>query len=1163
MNDKEIVKSISDSSQKRLDILRDEKGRLLLTDDQKHAVLERGSILVSASAGSGKTSTMIKRILLMIAEGATLRRMLILVYNNSAADELKEKLHNELFRCACSQTGELRERFRKELDELSFCHICTIHAYCQSLIRENFDKLGLSPTFEVLDEQEHAVYMNEALNDVITDYTQRGDSVFLELVDVFSQSRKEDNLKNNIIKLHKLMEIQPDKKDFISCVNECYDSFEDSKFFDILKRYYIEFFTQAKQVFEQTYQQTIGYQYLSKHALRLENAIALCTQIMSAKDVKDMMGACNAYEDVFTRIHQKASPEEKIISDGMKGYFAKFNTFIDELKSLCDNFDRLESAHKQNARYVYKIVEVCEAFSMRLSALKEERNVLSFENLQQKAYELLEADDSPKEDFDAVFVDEYQDVNPTQEAIIRRMIKGECFMVGDVKQSIYGFRLADPAIFISRQLGYAQDALQGTNIYFNRNFRSAYRILSFVNGVFDSVMTKKSADIDYKSEARFELKDIAPVTLEDVSPEGYVQVHLFVNPKAESESASGLYDVTKEVQDEDESTSVREGKFIASEIKRLVGKAIGTSDSGEGKRIGYGDIAVLFHERTGGARKIIPVLKQCGIPVNEGAFSKSATLPERELMAFMRVLDNPMQDIPLAGYLLSFFGGYDESEVAQIASLGGVNLYSKLLLMARGEEYQGTLLSQKASKTLDVLDDYRLKASFKNLSELMNDIIGDYCYDSYLMRKGEGDVYALKSFVQSASKQDMTLGKFVESYCESSDKDKGATGGDRVIVSTFHGYKGLENPIVFLADTAHHFNNDAVKGDLILSGKGFGESNANEKQNNTGLIGINAFDFDEKTKSNTTLSKIAVSKCIKANQLKEEIRLFYVAMTRAKQLMYITASVTEKKSANFGKTSSFGDASCDLDFISNAVFEGSIDCMPIRHFAEDSEVDAPAQSSIVTPVANEKLIEQIKRVEAFEYPYKEATSLAMKYSVSALDSIDDEAVKVFADSAKLGTAYHKVMQYIDYFAKGEEEVKAQIAQMVADGVLDEEEAQKIKPSEIARCLESDIMSLAREAEKKGACMREKSFMMYKSANEVSDAFSAEDKVLVQGVIDLFINDDKKYIVDFKNSALRDEETIEKYRKQLYLYKSAVESAICAKIDGVMLYSFKTGKTIVL
>lgn len=1161
MSDVKIVKSVSNASEKRLDILRDEKGRLLLTDDQKKAVLESGPILVSASAGSGKTSTMIKRILLLIAEGATLRRMLILVYNNAAADELKDKLHNELFKSACAQTGELRERFRKELDELSFCHICTIHAFCQSLIRENFDKLGLSPTFEVLDESEHATYMNEALDEVIAEYCARGGSTFMELVDIFSQSRKEDNLKNNLIKLHKLIEIQPNKSDFATCVSECYDSFENSKFFDILNEYYLSFFSRAKQALLPLSQRAAASDFLKTYSASVNNALVLCEEILRAKSVKEMAIAANAYVKPRAATTQKTPPEDKLIAEYIKGYYKEFDKVVDELKELCEHFDELKPAHEQNAKYVKKLVEVCGTFSEKLAELKKERNVLSFEDLQNKAIELLNADDSAKEDFDVVFVDEYQDVNPTQEAIIRKMIKGDCFMVGDVKQSIYGFRLADPAIFLSRQLGYEKNAKEGTNVYFNRNFRSAYGILNFVNGVFDSAMTKKSADIDYKSEARFELKDVAPVELEDVSPEGYVQLHLFVKPKSESAIANGLYDVTSEEVDDEESASTQEGKFIASEIKKLVGKAKGVGENGQGKRIGYGDIAVLFRSRSTGAREIVRVLKESGIPVNEGAFGKSASLPERELMAFLRVLDNPRQDVPLAGYLLSFFGGYDESELVYIASLGGGCLYDKLTLLARGDKYKDSNLSQKAAATLDKLAEYRLKASFKNLCELMSEIIGDYCYDAYLMRKGEGDVYALKSFVQSASVQDVTLGKFVESYCETDGNDRGATGGDRVIISTFHGYKGLENPIVFVSDIAFGFNYESSSGDLILSGKGYGDGT--QAGNNKGLVGMNVFDFDKKQKSTVTLSKKAVVKCIKDNQLKEEIRLFYVALTRAKQIMYLTASVSETKSAAFGKTAHIDDVGCALDLISNAVFEDAVSCMPIRHYAgEDGNCDMPS-SALVTPLVNDKLIEKIKQVEAFEYPHKEATALAMKYSVSALDCIDDTAVSVFEEAAKIGTAYHKVMQYIDYFASGENEAEKEISRMVQEGLLDAEEAKSVKASDIARCLESDVMAMAREGEKKGVCMREKAFMMYKPASEVSDAFTSNDKVLVQGVIDLFINDQKKYIVDFKNSALRDEQTIEKYRKQLYLYKSAVESAIGAKIDGVMLYSFKTGKTVVL
>ena len=187
----------------------------------------------------------------------------------------------------------------------------------------------------------------------------------------------------------------------------------------------------------------------------------------------------------------------------------------------------------------------------------------------------------------------------------------------------------------------------------------------------------------------------------------------------------------------------------------------------------------------------------------------------------------------------------------------------------------------------------------------------------------------------------------------------------------------------------------------------------------------------------------------------------------------------------------------------------------------------------------------------------------MKYSVSALDSADDDAVQVFEEAAKRGTAYHKVMQYIDYFSQNPSEVEAQMDALVKRNILTKEERDCVMAKDIVRCLSSDIMQIAREAEKQNKCHREQSFMMYKKANEVSDDFTSDDRVLVQGVIDLFIDGEKKIIVDFKTSSLSDEKTVEKYKQQLYLYKSAIESATRAKVDQVLLYSFATGKTLVL
>lgn len=313
-----------------------------------------------------------------------------------------------------------------------------------------------------------------------------------------------------------------------------------------MQDYYKTFFANAKNVLLPIKTQLEVLAPTSKYLQSLAVAICFCDELESKSKLFDMCALASKYEKPRATVSPKASDEEKLLVGYVKDYLKQFHDAIDEMKEICNRQDSLESAHEQNAKYVKKLVEVAQTFAKKLEELKQADNVLSFEDLQHKALELLSHDEYELSgDFDAVFVDEYQDVNPTQEAIIRKLVKGECFMVGDVKQSIYGFRLADPAIFISRQNAYEESVKEGTNVYFNRNFRSAYGILDFVNGVFDSAMTKASADVDYKKDARFELKDVAPVKLEGVSPEGYVQVHLFVKQKSESVPSFGLYDIEK------------------------------------------------------------------------------------------------------------------------------------------------------------------------------------------------------------------------------------------------------------------------------------------------------------------------------------------------------------------------------------------------------------------------------------------------------------------------------------------------------------------------------------------------------------------------------------------------------------------------------------------
>ena len=1150
------------SDEERLEVLRNKDGNLpMLTDEQKQAVLSKGHILVSAAAGSGKTYTMVQRIMLMVAEGFSMRDMLVLVYNTAAAEELKNKLHTELFKMACSARGEERERFRKELDDLPFCHICTIHSFCNALIRDNFDKLGISPSFEVLDEKQHGTYMNTALDNVFESYASEGDEAFDDIVEIFSQARREDNLRANVIKLHTLIDIQPNKQGFYDKVRQCYAGFEDSDFMRVLHDYYAAYFKEAERKLAMSEMQ-LSKTSLEKYKIAMRVALVLCDEMSSADSFRKMCGIAAEYEKPDLGRRTKIDVETKLVSDVAKDYFDEIFEVCGELKNRLSEFDKMQTAHAQNAVYIDKIIELSARFDDELTKLKQADNVLSFEDLQHLAVRLLTDYPELGSQYSAVFVDEYQDVNPTQEFIIGGLVRDECFMVGDVKQSIYGFRLADPKIFLSRQKKYKNG--DGIAIDFNRNFRSARAILEFVNAVFDVVMTEESADVDYKNTSAF--------VLDGMQGDGFVQVHLFTNKKAVSKTVSGLYDITKHEQDEESVSGAQfEGAYIAKQIKQLVkGGAIT-----DGRRISYGDIAVLFRSRSTNASKIVEQLKLAGIPVDEGVFEKSASNPERELVSMLRVIDNPRQDIPLAGFLLSFFGGYNESELAVIAAESGECLYDKVMafierfagnddndkeksadggdiihdieIALKAEQKEKIRLANRLRATFEIIDNYRLKASFKSVSDLMGGIVSDFCYDAYLMKAGEADVCGLKSFIASVSERDnKSLGRFLDGYSETSDNRISTGGGDKVQISTFHSYKGLEIPIVFVADTACSFNSESRSGDLTVYGNGY--------------VGLRYFDFENKFKYDT-LSKLAVSKLNRLSRIKEEMRLFYVALTRAKQMMYVTASVADSKCRDFGVKEQIGGATCDLDFISSAICAGA-DVHYYKHSADEcediGEVNIPASLP-----ADEKMVESIKELRKFVYPHKVATQLAMKYSVSALDKADEPTVNVYDEGAgaELGTLYHRIMQHIDFFTAGEDGVKAELERLTAENILTQEECGSVDVGIIARCLDSEVIKLAADAQLHGKCLREQPFMMYRSAIEISSELDTDDKVLVQGIVDLFIDGKSKILVDFKYSRMDDKRLVEKYKKQLYLYKTAIEGAIRADIDRIVIYSFRTSSTL--
>lgn len=1111
----------------------DKTKKVGLNDEQLKAVTSKGRVIVSASAGSGKTHTLIERIAYKLSNGASLRDMLILVYNVAAADELKERLTGKLFELIGTARDKAeKERLMQELDDVCFAKICTIHSYCTSLVRENFQLLGISPTFGILDENTESAYKEEAFSSVVNNYATSGDNDFFDIIDLFSEARKEDNLKENVYKLFESLDVQPSKEDFINTVKETYGSFENSKFIDILFHYYHAFLVNAAKRFKENYERTLMTKY-PKFQSAAKYYADICSEAATMTDFFSMSKyLIDRFEKQTVERRKHDGSIDYTITEETKDFEKELIDVIDAVRALRDTMNEYKERHGNNGKQVEKLLEIVLKFDEEFKRIKRENNVLSFNDILHLSAEVIDA--GVDEHYECVFVDEYQDVDPIQEFVINKLIGDSCFIVGDVKQSIYAFRLADPKIFIRREERFK--AGEGTAIKFNRNFRSAYEILKFVNGVFSGIMTKETADIDYALDGAFDL--------DGADKHGDVQICLFSDDKSEKPLPnSGLYDITthaaKEVVKKGEDY---EGEFIAEKIRRLMDGKYLVSDKDEARPIRYGDIAILFRSRSTAATTIIEHLKAHGIPVDESAFSSAASSPEREIINFLRVIDNPVQDVPLAGFLLSYFGKYDESELSFIASSDGNDFYSKCVLRSQSED----ALGNKLKDTFLTLEKYRIKASFKSVRELINGIINDYSYDAYLMRYGEGEAYKLHAFVSSIdTAEDMPLGKFLSSYSAGNKQGVNAGGGERVHISTFHGYKGLESPVVFVSDIGQKYKNSSSK-DLQTYGCGY--------------IGMKYFDVENKIKYDT-LSKLALQKLVEEEELKSEMRLLYVALTRAKQLMYITANVTDKDLREFGEKNFIGNPTSNLGIISLAKVRGNLDGYhATKHPNEREHEEKPVINPHATRVCDEKLKELILSKRSFEYPFKSATGLAMKYSVSAIGHLDDGVVKVYKDEANVGTLYHKVMQNIDYFAT---DVRQELVRMTEENIITKEEAESIDVSVIERCLKSDIMNSAREASLEGKCYREQPFIMYKPANEIDPSFSSDDKILVQGVIDLYIDGKEKILADFKYSRLSDSKLAKKYEKQLYLYKTAIENSFSVKIDKVVLYSFVSGSTIEL
>ena len=1113
------------------------------TDDQKNALNCEGNVILSASAGSGKTTVMLQRFVGRL-NVADVKDMVVITFNNSVAVELKHKITQKLYELIKEETdSEKRDALRRQIDNLPDAVISTIHGFCHSLLKTDFEQVGLDPSFTVVDEKQADDLRAKALRKVFDRYYDSGDDAFLQLSEIFAKPSDEGGLSDVILKIAQYALNRPQPEEFLEQAKaKCRVPFENSEAVRYITDYFAKRFKALGDLADSR-RFVFGRSLPDSFQSVLSHISATGKRAAKARNTDDIFRIVSEENRPAVRLYAKEA--DKGACEFVKELRDSFNKAVKEAEKYIPDPDALRADYGRNAEVAEKLAEVTSAYLKEYSERKKQLNSLDFNDLEHFALRLLSDKKRAKEiseRFSYIFIDEYQDVNYTQEAILSAVISSDnAFMVGDVKQSIYGFRLTEPEIFINRFNRYRSEN-SGHALPLNDNFRSAPEILDFVNKIFCEIMTKDTCDVDYKNDAAFILRN------KDGLSAGKAAVYVISEPdeKKEVREAEPLYSVKNDDFSSEESEDAC-GAFIADLIEETVkGK--------EGFR--YGDIALLYRSSGEKVKRIIRTLGGRGIPVSGAAFADEKNDREiNEINNLIKVIDNPAQDIPLAGFLTGFFGGLTAREAADIRMYAGgekTDFYTACLKTAQS----GTLLGEKVGRILKNLDDWRIKAGYTDVFDFINGLIAKTGYDAYILKghNGMAALNALNAYLAMIRGKDFasTPRKFAR-YAESlSDKDfpvPELAGENAVKAVTVHKSKGLEYPVViYVADDRFNFRNSY--SDVVIHGD----------------IGIGVRNyFPDTRKVADSVQYLAAALYEKEKTVKEEMRLLYVALTRAQRRLAVVCKARGAGSAapeNWALPSLLAK-SC-ADFMYDAYFNcpSLRDSFAFLTYGGRKAVKPVRGINVFATDINreDELVNKINNIYNYEYPYYNATRTEQKFTVTALNDADlsaerfASAVNISGDDPRAeGIAYHTVMENIDLGLTDEKQVADAVKNMTDAGLLSRKEAEAVDAAKIFRCISCDLMQYAARNRR----FTELPFMLNLPANELFDT-SVTDKILIQGTIDLLIMGEKNIIVDFKNSSKTGKDLINSYKKQLYYYKMAVETSFGVKIDDLVIYSFKDG-----
>ena len=1197
------------------------------TTDQQAAIDARGAhVLVSAAAGSGKTAVLVERLssrLLDESDELTADRMLVVTFTNAAAAEMKRRIAKALDEAL--REDPTNDYIRKQRQMLNRALITTIHSFCLEVIRENYYLLDLDPAFKIAEERDLVLLQDDVLEEVLEEEYGKQDRDFFALVDAYTSDRGDHEIENLVLGLYHYSRTLPDPDAYLQQLVSLYQFGEDPDQEAILREYGELLWKDISKAVQslrslETELRMAGYE---AQAENVRQAIFPIEQIEEENIVWSELETAARAVKFGTMKSVPKKEEHHIYHDTLKPVYdqAKKRLMSAIEQARVSGADLLESVSMQKP-LVETLVRTVRTFGIAYEQAKRDRAFVDFSDLEHYALTILREDGKPtnvaelyKERFVEVLVDEYQDTNEIQETIINLVANevesvGNLFMVGDIKQSIYRFRHAEPGLFIDKATRFRQpDA--GMRIDLSQNFRSRAEVLHGINDLFVQLMDEEVGEIEYDEAAQ-----LVPGREYDPIP-------------ADPEWI--LVDGTSRELSKQEV----EGRAIATRILELVSGdepfKVTDEATGQLRNCEYRDIVILVRSKKERVEQLMDILTQYNIPAytdSDGGYFQATEI--RMMLALLKVIDNPLQDIPLAGALRSPMFQFSDEELAKIRLESEESFFEALKAKADDEDELGL----KCGDVLDKLSHWRTYARNHSLSELIQQLFNDTGFFDFAggLPGGKGRQDNLKALYDRALSYERSGYRGLYRFLRVMDRlqdtgedlSEARSLGDEenvVRIMTVHKSKGLEFPVTIVAQLGKQFNKRDQMQRVIFH-KRYG-------------ISLDAIDVVTRTKSETFVKEM-IRRDLDATMKAEEMRVLYVALTRAKEKLILVGTVGEpaKHLQQWLAVGQVGhvlsaearrEAKTYLDWIAPALlklpsaspFLESFGVSVANSFPESTtwtyrmigEDDLAEVATLQEMMAQlhhvqrfeaidfpirdeERVVKSVHQALSFEYPAKDATRTAAKQTVTELKRAMQLEQAAFEDpvrpidtpyrepkwrqvkqtGAERGTTLHLIFQLID----PSQPIDTQINRWEEQGMLSPVEAEtaRLARADIEAFFHTEVgVALAKAIEQRKA-WRELPFTYTVPAERVNPTGElTNEHVLIQGVIDCLYYDGTSYVLlDYKSDAVRyqsdsremaQERLRERYAIQLQLYREAIETIWNIQVDHTFIYSLDLQEIVIV